>query len=132
MPDQIIVPVEPGFTTTFKGYDGPVGRDLLARGRRVQYAAQRQVGVRTDRLRQSIRVAWFRTARGDLGVRVGSNINYALMHHTGTRPHVIRPRHAKMLRFVNKSGMIVFAKVVHHPGTRPNRYLSDNLPLAVR
>lgn len=51
----------------------------------------------------------------------------------GTRPHVIRPRNARALRFqggggristaspnqriATRSGGVVFAKVVHHPGT---------------
>ncbi|QNT94957.1 hypothetical protein HEP81_04685 [Streptomyces griseofuscus] len=46
----------------------------------------------------------------------------------GTRPHVIRPRRAKVLRF-EVDGRPVFASVVHHPGTRPNNFLGRALRL---
>ncbi|WP_329173335.1 hypothetical protein [Streptomyces sp. NBC_01477] len=44
----------------------------------------------------------------------------------GTRPHVIRPRRARALRF-QSGGSTVFAKVVYHPGTRPNNFLARSL-----
>ncbi|MEV6565863.1 hypothetical protein [Streptomyces kronopolitis] len=44
----------------------------------------------------------------------------------GTRPHVIRPRRAKALRF-DSGGRTVFAAVVHHPGTKPNDFLGRAL-----
>ncbi|MFF2612378.1 hypothetical protein [Kitasatospora sp. NPDC058046] len=44
----------------------------------------------------------------------------------GTRPHIIRPRRAKALRF-EVGGRTVFAKVVHHPGTKPNPFLQRAL-----
>jgi hypothetical protein len=37
----------------------------------------------------------------------------------GTRAHIIRPVTARVLRFVGRNGAVVFARVVHHPGTRP-------------
>lgn len=40
----------------------------------------------------------------------------------GTRPHIIRPRRAKALRF-QMDGRTVFAKIVHHPGTDANNFL---------
>lgn len=39
----------------------------------------------------------------------------------GTKPHIIRPVRAKMLRFV-VNGKVVFARKVKHPGTKPNLY----------
>ncbi|WP_432001629.1 hypothetical protein [Streptomyces sioyaensis] len=44
----------------------------------------------------------------------------------GTRPHVIRPRRKKALRF-DVGGRTVFAAVVHHPGSRPNDFLGRAL-----
>lgn len=46
----------------------------------------------------------------------------------GTRPHIIRPRRAKALRF-EVDGRIVYAQVVRHPGTRPNDFLGRALRL---
>ncbi|MFC8466008.1 hypothetical protein [Streptomyces sp. NPDC057250] len=40
----------------------------------------------------------------------------------GTRPHLIRPRRKKALRF-QAGGGVVFAKLVRHPGTKANNYL---------
>ncbi|WP_238419378.1 hypothetical protein [Streptomyces taklimakanensis] len=44
----------------------------------------------------------------------------------GTRPHIIRPRRARALRF-QMGGRTVFAKIVHHPGTDANDFLSRAL-----
>lgn len=60
----------------------------------------------------------------------------------GTRPHVIRPKNAKVLRFPanhrpgsfpnmlislsgSRSGPDVFAKEVHHPGTKPRNWTAQ-------
>jgi len=39
---------------------------------------------------------------------------------------MITPNRAKMLKFQSR-GRTVFAHVVMHPGTKANKYLSDNL-----
>lgn len=44
----------------------------------------------------------------------------------GTRPHIIRPRRARALRF-EAGGRVVFSKLVHHPGTRPNDFFARAL-----
>lgn len=40
----------------------------------------------------------------------------------GTQAHDIRPRTKKVLRF-QMGGLVVYAKVVHHPGTKANNFL---------
>jgi len=47
--------------------------------------------------------------------------DYAEYVSGGTRPHVIRPRTAKVLRFTI-GGRTVYATKVNHPGTRPNDF----------
>lgn len=124
---------EAGFRSTFEDRNSDVGRDLSQRATRVQRGARRQVGVKTGLLRRSIVKQWrdVTAGRGELVIAVGSPLDYALLHHDGTRPHVIRPRPPrKALRFV-VDGHVVFATKVNHPGTRPNHYLTDNLPLAL-
>lgn len=46
----------------------------------------------------------------------------------GTRPHVIRPKRAKALRF-EVGGEVVFAQRVRHPGTRANDFMGRALRL---
>lgn len=107
---------------------GEVGRFLKKRGRLIVALAKRQVGVQTGKLKQSINMSHQRVARGQ-ELRIGSSLNYALMHHEGTRPHVITPREAGILRF-SAGGRVIYTHKVDHPGTRPNRYLSDQLWVA--
>jgi hypothetical protein len=54
-----------------------------------------------------------------------------MFEHDGTAPHVIRPRTKKMLRFPS-GGAVVFARVVHHPGTTGSQFMTRALPLAAR
>jgi len=46
---------------------------------------------------------------------------YGFLVREGTKPHEIRPRKAKALRF-EIGGEVVFSLLVHHPGTFPNPY----------
>lgn len=46
---------------------------------------------------------------------------YGQFVREGTRPHVIRPRKAKALRF-EMAGETVYAMQVNHPGTTANQY----------
>lgn len=104
---------------------GEVGRYLTIVGAKLKYLAKYQAGRKTGALAASMNYKLTRDSRG-LVALVGSDNKVALMHHNGTRPHIILPRHAQTLRFYSH-GRIVYTKVVHHPGTRPNRYLTDNL-----
>ncbi len=105
--------------------DAPVRRDMQNRLRRIQRRARRNVGKNTGALSASISTRTY--MRGDvLHGEVYSNMSYALPHHEGTRPHIIVPQRAEMLRF-KVGGKIVYANQVMHPGTRPNRFLANAL-----
>ena len=104
---------------------GEVGRWLRKRGTMIQSAAMAQVGVKTGALKASIKLIHERTVFGQM-LKIGSPLSFALVHHEGSRPHVITPKNAKMLRFTSK-GRVVYARTVLHPGARPNKYLADNL-----
>jgi hypothetical protein len=104
---------------------GEVGRWLRKRGTMIQSAAKAQAGIQTGALKASIKLIHERTVFGQM-LTIGSPLSYALVHHEGSRPHVITPKNAKMLRFTSK-GRVVYARTVLHPGTRPNKYLADNL-----
>ena len=56
--------------------------------------------------------------------RIESHTRYAYYHHQGTKPHVITGD----LKF-RTGARVTHARVVHHPGTAPNPYLRDSLPI---
>ena len=107
--------------------DGMVGRYLAEKGSKIVVAAKRQAGSRTGRLRASIHLQHMQEGRM-AAVKIGSSVGYALLHHEGSRPHAIVAKRAKTLRFA-AGGRIIYTRAVAHPGTRANRYLSDNLIL---
>lgn len=123
----VFVPRRAEMDFLLKNPSGPVGRYLARKGRLVLAAAKAQVGVRTGALRASIHMRHLRDSRGQF-VRIGSPLNYALAHHEGTRPHLITPNRAQVLRFTRGSA-VIYAHAVMHPGTKPNRYLTNNLRL---
>jgi hypothetical protein len=131
MPSTVTyVPNTLGFFAEFQTTGGMVGRDLAKRGTQLTRLAQRQVGKKTMALWASLGWHFGVHGKNDLMVTVGSNSKIALIHHNGTRAHVIRPRRTGALRF-RQGGRIVYARRVFHPGTKPNRYLTDNLPRVV-
>src|SRR5665647_1507564 len=53
---------------------------------------------------------------------------YALFVEKGTAPHIIRPVNASCLAFHGGMlGGMVFTKLVHHPGTKPNPFIQRNV-----
>ena len=54
---------------------------------------------------------------------VGSSSPIAVYVENDTRPHVIRPKRARVLRF-QVGGRVVYAKIVHHPGTKGQHFLA--------
>lgn len=116
-----------GINYTFKSPAGPVGRHLHRVGRRIVTAARAQVGRDTGELASSIHYNVF-LSRGVATLEVIASAPHAYDHHEGTRPHLITPNTMKVLRY-QKGGTVAFAKAVMHPGTAPNRFLSDNLRL---
>ncbi len=83
---------------------------LRRSGGRLAEIMRERAPVRTGRLRQSIVVRLEKDK-----VAVGPTVPYAPYVEYGTKPHIIRPVHAKALAF-EVEGTLVFAKLVHHPG----------------
>ena len=111
---------------------GMVGREMKRLGAEIITLARVQVGKRTGKLAASIHMAHYSSGRKQY-IRVGSGVKYALMHHEGTRPHFIVPHPPRThLRFRARTGAVVYPTAVLHPGTRPNRYLSDQLRKVIR
>ena len=86
--------------------------------------AKAQVGVDTGALKASIGY----TIRGGQPVdaKITASNKIAMIHHEGTQPHIIKPKNGKALRVGNR-GTIVVTRVVHHPGTKPNKFFADPL-----
>lgn len=121
---------------------GPVAKDMLIRGYRVQAAARKNLGggvsgpkrIDTGKLRASISVQLKRKATNIITVRIGTNVEYAIWVHDGTglygpmgRP--IRPKTARYLKFKPRgANEFVYAKQVK--GMRPNRFLADAMHAA--
>lgn len=126
---------------------GPVAKDLLRRGRRVQAAARRNLAgttgtgprrINTGRLRQSISVDLIITLTATPAVRIGTSVYYARWVHDGTglygpRHKLITPKRAKALVFRAKYGRRSgrfkgYVVVMSVKGMRPNPFLARALP----
>jgi hypothetical protein len=122
---QKLVLYKPVLDTYLKTSKGPLWGALSRRGKIVVALAKRQVGVETGALRNSIKME-HKTVRYGQELRIGSKNKIAYLHHEGTKPHLITPKDAPQLVFMSK-GRVIRTQLVRHPGTKPNRYLSDQL-----
>lgn len=115
-------------TRLLNSQSGPLVRDLALRAQRVTNGAKRRCPVDQGRLRSSIRWVLRSDSRG-LHAVVGTDVEYALFVHEGTRDHDIRPRRARVLRFPSTRGRggFAYARIVHHPGTTGVPFLRDAL-----
>lgn len=57
---------------------------------------------------------------------LSDGVDYGVFLEYGTEPHIIRPKFKKALKF-KVGGKVVFAKVVHHPGTNAQPYFRPAL-----
>ena len=117
----------------FTDGDGPAGKDLDRRARRVLTAAREGVRVRTGTLLASGRRSSGRGATGiyqDITFGRAGLTHYLGYNLFGADPHVIRPRRRRALRFISRSGALVFATQVNHPGNRGHNFLVEALDAA--
>ncbi|MGW4731842.1 hypothetical protein ACWEQC_22210 [Streptomyces shenzhenensis] len=120
---SVEVTVDPGkIARTLRLRNGVVARRLAERTARTARIAEREAPGSMGRY-----ISWKVQdgPRGLQGVIVCDHpaVRYVL---DGTRPHIIRPRRAKALRF-EVSGRVVFAAYARHPGTRANNFLGRAL-----
>lgn len=109
---------------------GEVGRHMRWIGLQILGGARTMVGVQSGRLRRSLYMRHERTLRGQY-VQVGSNMSYALVHHEGSKPHVIASTSGRVLTFRSR-GRVIHARKVNHPGFRGRKYLTVPLRRAVK
>lgn len=114
--------------SVLKGEHGEVSTHTIERATRVQSEARIRCPVHTGKLRDSNVKRTIREPDGMLAVLVGSALPYAETVHNGSPAHWIRPRKAGgMLRFTSKAGQVVYARAVHHPGTKARPWLIEAL-----
>jgi len=100
----------------------PIRPEMQRRAQAVQRRAKVLVGKKTGRLASRITLTE-KITPPFLWYQIEGNTRYAYLHHQGTKPHVI----SGSLTF--KSGSrVTHARIVHHPGTRPNPFLKNALP----
>lgn len=98
-----------------------VGRELTAwitaQGLHLTGEIQKRTPKDTGLLQKSIIPHVEHTGRLGVASIIGTPLNYALPVELGSKPHDILPKNGKALHFMMR-GIPVFAKKVHHPGSK--------------
>lgn len=137
---------EPQIQFIIRNPDGPLAKNMMKRGKRVESQAKRNLGggtgsgprrIATGRLRASVKVQLIVTPISQQ-IRVGTNVRYARWIHDGTgifgpKHAPITPRTARVLVFKSKYSKIikgknrgkVFARSVK--GIKANPFLKNAL-----
>lgn len=129
-------------TVSISGIDGVTKQ--LARIEPQSKAAIRQLAQRIHDLGEAgadkhtktgalFRSIYLRSLPGD-GWEIGHDLQrapHAVFVHWGTKPHVIRPKNRKALRWA-AGGIFHFAKKVHHPGYKGDPWLPRAADQALR
>ena len=96
---------------------------------RAQLRADPRVPRKTGRMAQQFKIGRARMV-GDRAVVEASNpLPEAAYTDEGTRPHLIVPRRARLLRWEGDGG-VIFARRVFHPGNTPRRWWQPALETA--
>lgn len=89
------------------------------------YDKAQQKADRHTKTGQLARSLYIHPVDGGRGWEIGHNLQHAphaLFVHWGTRPHTIRPKNRKALRW-SAGNAFVFAKFVRHPGYKGDPWL---------
>lgn len=112
-------PNKSGLDHVLRSASGPVQLYIANKGRQVEGAARRRVGVRSGRLRRSIGSRLVPSPRGGFNFEVFAAAPYAKFHHDGTRAHPVNAA------VEVESGTWRYIGI--HPGTKANHFLLDAL-----
>lgn len=110
-----------------------VNKELDNRGSRIALRLESALKIAapsdTGRLRSSIKVFY---ENGILKIFAAEHVFHV---EFGTKPHDIKPKNKKALKF-QKGGKNIIVKAVKHPGTKPNPFirktLFTQLPIIIR
>lgn len=92
-------------------------------------AAEHAAPVDKGELRRSRRVSGIRSTATGFSATIQFTAPQAKWTEDGTRPHIIRARRGKVLRFV-VGGRTVFARSVHHPGNKGTHWFTKTVTQA--
>lgn len=103
---------------------GPIGRTALKARAPRSKASQFPPGSgrRPGRYATSIRYQRATVGGTSVTVKWTANTPYAIYVTEPTKPHVIRAKAARYLRYMGTGGKVVFRKKVKHPGTKGNDF----------
>lgn len=109
---------------------GPIYLFFMRIGMEIDAAAKRLmsndlVNVRTGNLRSSQQPPVVTVTGGKIELVIQNTASYALAVHNGTKPHTINPRNKQVLTGWSYNGAPVFARIVHHPGTKARPFITD-------
>lgn len=104
---------------------GPGARLLRRRANRVAQRARR-LGARHGSMGRYVQDPEIRGTGRHLTAVIRCTHPAAAWVIWGTRPHIIRPRRARALKF-EIEGRPTFAKIVRHPGYRGDNFLAEAL-----
>ena len=110
---EIKIQVETGELFNVKNIENEVSSLVKNTLYGIETEAKRNCPVDTGRLRGSITT----NITGKMSGETGTNISYATAVEYGTRPHTIKPKDKQALHW-KEGNTDVFAKEVHHPGTK--------------
>lgn len=110
---EIKIQVEAGELFNIKNVENEVSKLVKDTLYNIETDAKRNCPVDNGRLRGSITT----NITGPMSGECGTNVEYAEDVEYGTRPHTIRPKDKQALHW-KEGNTDVFAKEVHHPGTK--------------
>lgn len=87
--------------------------------------------IKTRKLYGSIKGRYTTLGTYECQYLVKASAKHAIYIEEGTKPHIIKAKNAKALRFLS-GGKVVYAKQVFHPGTKASPFMEtaffDNVP----
>jgi hypothetical protein len=108
--------------------NGPVMTDMERRRRNVTRKARQLAPPGMKRFLKGGII----TRNGRQVLTVDNTHPAAIFVIKGTKKHIIRPKKKGGVLVFNSKGTKVFARIVHHPGTKPNDFMSRALREAKR
>jgi hypothetical protein len=109
------------FSSTRRTIERRAQRTAVLAAADMRTHVRRAAPYETGETQESVDAVNFRFGRFEVGFTIQATTPQASYTNDGTRPHIIRPRRARALRF-RVGGRVVYARVVHHPGTRATHW----------